>query len=158
MHLANRIGSYSDIHLSAIQERIKEIERIPLPESHMLRPRALHYDDKHGNYMWYIDYLVPDNDKPQYTIETLKKILRDGWVFDGSFNSVDLRIYKYNWYSDHYDKDHYDYYRNYLEQYYSGTERKEEWYDYEFNHQSITDSSKHLEVEEHFNNFVDYQE
>ncbi|WP_194540460.1 restriction endonuclease [Paenibacillus sp. JZ16] len=154
MHLANRIGSYSDVHLSAIQERIKEIESVPLSESHMLRPRALHYDDKNANYMWYIDYLVPDNEEPKYPIETLKKILRDGWVFDGACNSVDLRIYKYNRYSDHYDKDHYDYYRNYLEQYYSGTERKKEWYDFEFKHRSITESSKHLEVEEHFNDLV----
>ncbi|MDP2374618.1 hypothetical protein, partial [Reyranella sp.] len=46
-HLTNRIGSGVGHQMKSVETRLVEVEKIALPKSHMLRPRAVHYDDNH---------------------------------------------------------------------------------------------------------------
>lgn len=127
-HLANRIGSQVDFHFGSIQERIKEFEAINLPDKHELRPRFLYFDDKNGNYIWYLDYMYPANELPVYNTALLKYHLRDEYAFeDGQFYTFDIQIRSYSSYSDHFDIDHNDYYYPYMHLYLNGFEREIDW-------------------------------
>jgi hypothetical protein len=123
-HIANRIQSFAEMHFDSIRDRISEIEKISLPDNHLLRLRALYYDDKNGNYQWYIDYLYPKDNEPHITNHSVKRILGDGYVLDdGQFHNFDIRSYQYYIHSDHYDPDHYDYYIPFLRDFLIGNER-----------------------------------
>jgi hypothetical protein len=114
-HLSNRIGSWSEPHLGSISERIADVEKIALPKGHVIRPRAVYYDDKHGNYTWFLDYMVPCGEKPAYSPEQIKKTLGDGYALsDGQHYTFDVRLYEYLPHSDHHDFDHYRYYTPYI--------------------------------------------
>jgi hypothetical protein len=127
-HLTNRIGSDVEHHLPTVAARIVDIEALGLPEGHHIRPRAIWYDDKHGVYKWYIDYLYPSNQHRKISAGALKYALQDGWVWeDGQTYFWDIKIFQYNENSDHYDRDHYDYYFENLPLFREGRERQETW-------------------------------
>ncbi|MCC5605177.1 restriction endonuclease [Nostoc favosum] len=126
-HLTNRIGSRVGHHLSSVANRIDELNAIKLPEGHFIRPRAVWYDDKGGCYTWYVDYLRPDREKIAIGRAALLDILRDGWALeDGQLYVWDIKFVRYLQYSDHYDKDHYDYYTRYLPNFLDGSKRDTE--------------------------------
>lgn len=156
-HLSNRIGSYGEMHFSNIEKRIKEFEKLPFPQKHWLRPRALYYDDKNGNYTFYLDYLIPYNEKPFMNHSTIKRLLHDGEVIDGQFYKFDIYIYTYMDSSDHFDLDHYDYYRPFVGTFVTGFNRVDQryitlvnqdviWLSDDKNTPWITDSFNRLEV------------
>lgn len=123
-HISNRIQSFAEMHLDSLRDRISDIENISLPEKHQLRLRAVYYDDKNGNYQWYIDYLYPMNENPYITNYFIKRILGNGHVLDdGQIHYFDVRSYQYSIYSDHYDPDHSDYYTPFLTDFLTGNER-----------------------------------
>jgi uncharacterized protein CbrC (UPF0167 family) len=125
-HLSNRIGSRADHHLPSIANRIAEMEAIKMPKWHSLRPRCVWHNDKGCDYMWYIDYMHPHNEKPVWSVIELKKVLLDGWALeDGQILNWDIKIVQYMRHSDHYDKDHYDYYTKYIPNFLTGKNRKE---------------------------------
>lgn len=127
-HLLNRIGSNSDLHLNSIRKRVDEIESIKLPQGHFFRLRAIYYDDKHGSYKWYIDYLYPQNEDPKLNPYVLKNYLGDGYAFeDGLFYEFDIHLNQYFKYSDHHDIDHYDYYKPYMADFKIGHDRKQQY-------------------------------
>jgi hypothetical protein len=124
-HLTNRIGSTCNHHLASIEARITQIEAINLPEEHFLRPRAIFYDDKHGAYTWYIDYMRPRGSKKASSdtppISELLQRLGDGYSWtDGQIYTFDIREREYIGWSDHYDIDHYDYYVPYVDTFVRG--------------------------------------
>jgi hypothetical protein len=124
-HLTNRIGSTVGHHLPSISARISDLENIKLPEGHFIRPRAVHFDDKNGGYRWYIDYMRPHNEPIFVSRARFLEILKDGWVLDdGQIYSWDINFVKYFGSSDHYDRDHYDYYTRYLPNYLGGSSRE----------------------------------
>lgn len=125
-HLTNRIGSLIDHHLSSIEERISEIEDVAnkLPNGHIIRPRAVWYDDKHGSYTWYVDYLYPHNATPATSEAAIKVALHDNWALDdGKMYNWDVQLFQYWPHSDHYDQDHYDYYVRYMPNFLEGANR-----------------------------------
>lgn len=123
-HLSNRVGSKIDYHFPSIDDRIKEIEKIEFPKNHFLRIRAVYFDDKNGCYSWFLDYMYPHNEKPKYNSKTLEYSLGDGYALDdGQLYSFDIISRPYLPFSDHYDKDHYDYYEPYLHSYHIGMRR-----------------------------------
>lgn len=110
-YLSNRIGSQAEHHFGSVWGRIAEIERVQLAPKEMIRLRAIYYDDKNGNYKWYLDYMWPSKETPSTNVRALMRILGDGLVWnDGQFYSFDIKGREYSEYSDHYDPDHYDYY------------------------------------------------
>jgi hypothetical protein len=131
-HLANRIGSYHEHHFESISKRVEEIEAIELPDKHFIRIRSVYFDDKNGNYTWYLDYMYPNGESPNYSSAEIKHYLGDGYaVEDGQCYSFDVKLRAYLQFSDHYDPDHYDYYTPYINSYLHGMEREGNWDDHE---------------------------
>lgn len=124
-HLNNRIGSRADIHLERIAKTLDEIEAINLPPEHFIRLRAVYFDDKHGDYQWYVDYMYPYESQPAFRREDLMETLHDGDTEDGQLYYFDVIMRPYHGASDHYDPDHYDYYAPYLDKFrWGGTREK----------------------------------
>jgi hypothetical protein len=122
--LVQRIGSVVDLALGSVLERVDRFSTVTLPPNHELRMRALWVDDKHGNYRWYADYLVPSGHDPALTRDELALRLGDGKVGpDGQFDSWDLAVRTVLPASDGFDRDHYGYYDPYRGVYLYGGER-----------------------------------
>ena len=131
-HLSNRIGSEKEYHLSSIKSRVAEIQSIKLPEDHFMRIRAVHFDDKNGNYVWYLDYMYPNDQRPVIGTAEIASALGDGYALeDGQIYHFDVIHRSYFKYSDHYDPDHYDYYQSYASHFYHGLERPRDYEQYE---------------------------
>lgn len=114
-HITNRIGSSCRMYLPDIEEQIDKFEKYPLPEKHFLRLRSVYYDDKHGTFMWYVDYMHPQDKQPIGTAEAFEN------AFDGEWNhNYDFKVRSYLEHSDHYDPDHYDFYDRYMGQFILG--------------------------------------
>lgn len=147
-HLSNRIGSKVDYHFDSIDERINEIENIKLPEDHFIRIRAVYFDDKNGSYSWFLDYMHPHDQEPTISSAQIAYNLGDGWALsDGQFYSFDVITRPYLPYSDHYDKDHYDFYEPYLHNYQIGSKREN---DFESRRKSW---DSELAIEKHYEDF-----
>lgn len=124
-HLANRIGSKQQLHLKSISDQLRLIEAVSLPEQHFMRLRGVFYDDKHGHYRWFIDHMYPREEDPPGTQGQVKYALKDGYAseHDGQVHEFDILEHEYNSGSDHYDPDHYEFYRPYLSNFAWGIER-----------------------------------
>lgn len=146
-HLTNRIGSSISYHLPSVEQRIAEIEALRFPKGHFIRIRAIWHDDKNGGYVWYVDYMHPNGSEPSTSEEQLCHVLRDGWALeDGQVYSWDISFVEYYPMSDHYDKDHYDYYVYHLPNFLSGSPREESNKKYRFGfQQTIAELDKELE-------------
>jgi hypothetical protein len=137
-NLTNRIGCETGHHLPSIAARIADIEAIALPEHHFIRIRAVWYDDKNGGYTWYIDYMRPYKSSPAVSCADVQDTLQDGWALeDGQIYSWDVRAVEYLPSSDHYDKDHYEYYVRYTPNFLEGRPRAESWDEYYSRRQEI---------------------
>lgn len=114
IHLTRRVESQPP-PLFSIARKIDEIEAIDLPSGHLFRPRAVFFDDAHGaTFVWYIDYLYPRGEAPAIRVAEVKYLLGDGYALDdGIVYLFDILPHKYSVMDDHYDKDHYNYYRPY---------------------------------------------
>ena len=123
LHVTNRIGSKPH-SFASIAARISEVEAVKLPTNHQIRPRGVYYDDKNGNYVWYLDYLHPREEEPIYSASKIKQLLGDGYVLgDGQSYTFDVQVRGFFPFSDHYDPDHYEFYTPFLDQYTRGTSR-----------------------------------
>lgn len=119
IHLTNRIGSSCAMYLSNIETRLEELDSHLLPDKHFLRLRSVYYDDKHGTFTWYIDYMHPLNEKPIYNTDAeLEGHLNQDWN-----DTFDVKFREYSEYSDHYDPNHYDFYDRYMGQFMLGMYR-----------------------------------
>jgi hypothetical protein len=124
LHLSNRIGSTCDYHFKSIDSRIADIKKIELDEHHFIRIRAVYFDDKNGNYSWFLDYMYPHDQSPTMSSTKISKMLGDGYALeDGQCYFFDVISRPYFQYSDHYDKDHYNYYIPYLNNFRTGRQR-----------------------------------
>ena len=136
-HLSNRIGSRCEYHLNSISERISEIEKLEFPKKHFIRIRAIYFDDKNGNYIWFLDYMHPHDQRPVYAAPDIKEYLGDGYVQDdGQFYNYDVKVQQYLEHSDHYDPDHNDYYTDYIRNFTSGLERERDWKIWDADHKA----------------------
>jgi len=140
-HLTNRIGSTGNYHFESIKNRIIDIEEIKLKANHFIRIRSVYFDDKNGHYAWFLDYMYPHDQKPIITSFKISNLLGDGHALeDGQSYTFDVISRPYFQYSDHYDKDHYDYYTPHMDNFRTGSKREFgheirkvkfiEWHDY----------------------------
>lgn len=120
-HITNRIGSKCEFYLSQIENKIATLEKFTesLLEKHFFRLRNVYFDDKHGTFKWYIDYMHPHDQSAAGTPEEFESWLEEEW---NHFHDFEVRSYIEC--SDHYDADHYDYYDNYMGQFILGLQRK----------------------------------
>lgn len=124
-HLSNRIGSVGHRHFPSIDQRINDIENIKLKKGHFIRIRAVNFDDKHATYVWFLDYMYPYDKSPVISNDRIAQLLGNDEILEyGQYYVFDVISRPYFPFSDHYDKDHYDYYLPYLENFYTGFERK----------------------------------
>ncbi|MBH2071683.1 MAG: restriction endonuclease [Burkholderiales bacterium] len=118
LHLSNRIGSDCSFYLNNIEDKLKIIDSLPYLDKHFIRLRGVYFDDKHGTFTWYIDYMHPHDSSADISPEEIEIMLNGD-----SNDNFDIKIRKYLEYSDHYDKDHYDYYDRYMGQFILGLPR-----------------------------------
>ena len=125
-YIATRIGMNCNFCLPDIEKRINYIKSLDLPEGHIVRVRALYFDDKYTNYTMYIDYLIPrDEEEPEdeeYLKTTVERIEKYE-IIDGISYTFDIQTYRYNRASDNFDIDHCSYYEPYLETFETGSSR-----------------------------------
>ena len=144
-HLQNRIGSRHQYHLESLNDLIDEIESISFPSGHFLRIRSIFYDDKNGNYTWYLDYMYPRGADPLAPPTAIADLLGDGGVrSDGQIYNFDIRSIGYSGSSDHYDPDHYDYYEDARQWVAHGLPRPKESWDVTYS-EIYTDDLKNQE-------------
>ena len=126
--LSNRISG-NHPSLKVCEDIIARLETLPAGTEEQVRPRAVFYDDKHDSFEVFADYLVPHGKEPAQKPSDFERILRDGEGLhskgDVSWFPThwDVRLRKVSLFSDHFDKDHYDYYDPYLSNYRLGMER-----------------------------------
>lgn len=114
--LSSRIsGRYPDLsECEYIVSRLEEVH--PTGEHEVVRPRAIHFDDKHGNFTVFADYLVPHGAPPSLSPKDFNVALKDreGLHSEGGsswFHTTwDIALQEIHPYSDHFDVDHYDFY------------------------------------------------
>jgi hypothetical protein len=119
LRLSNRIGSKIAFQLDWIDERLDRAAIIDLPDRHELRLRGAWYDDKNGNLSTHWDYLWEGDEVPgqgrlsHLSEESIAKFLGAGTnaYDDGQTDWATVKHHKVNRYNDHYDVDHYDFYR-----------------------------------------------
>lgn len=123
-YMATRIGSNYNFFLSDIENCLSHIQSYELPESHIIRLRAAYFDDKYTNYKLYLDYLIPlDDNEDEWDLEATVEQFDSFKVIDGVCYELDIMTYRYNIYSDNFDKDHQDYYERYLDLFCCGGSR-----------------------------------
>lgn len=119
--ITNRISSDHSYQLEDIELKITEIISASnsLPAEHFLRLRSVYFDDKHGTYTWYIDYMYPYGALPRINKDDeLSSLFNEAWNENYDLKSVEYRLH-----SDHYDPDHYNYYDKYIGQFLLGMKR-----------------------------------
>ncbi|WP_435178925.1 restriction endonuclease [Actinacidiphila sp. bgisy145] len=118
LHISNRHGSKLGYQLNSITERLDRVGSIELPVGHEIRPRGVFYDDKHGGFVWYVDYLYGPRSWQREEIEPpmdetmLLRQLGDGGVSydDGQLDDFEVVFRRVDRGHDAYDADHYRYY------------------------------------------------
>ncbi|WP_254513740.1 restriction endonuclease [Anatilimnocola floriformis] len=116
LHLSSRIaGKYPN--LSECEYIISRLESIkPKAEHEVIRPRAIYFDDKHDQFKVFADYLVPRDTMPSLLPDAFESALHDGYGLHSDGTGMwyitywDIKLRRILPYSDHFDRDHYDYY------------------------------------------------
>jgi hypothetical protein len=124
-YIATRIGTNCEYYLKDISDRINEIQNIKLPKGHIIRLRAVYFDDKYTNYRLYRDYLIPktDSDDIYYIKDDVEEVCIER-IIDGIYYEIDLMSYKYIASSDNFDKDHQSYYSYFISNFKCGYSRE----------------------------------
>jgi hypothetical protein len=126
--LSNRISG-NHPSLKVCEHIIARLESLPTGEGEQVRPRAVFYDGKHDSFPVFADYLVPHDKQPTQNPSDFEKVLQDdeGFYSEGNISWFpthwDVRMRKVLPWSDHFDKDHYDYYDPYIGNYRLGSDR-----------------------------------
>ena len=126
--LSNRISGKHP-SLPVCQDVVARLEGVPIGFEEQVRPRAVYYDDKHDDFTVFADYLVPRDKEPTQKPSGFEKVLHDGEGFYSEGNVSwfptrwDIKMRNVSLTSDHFDKDHYDYYDPFLSNYRLGMQR-----------------------------------
>lgn len=115
IQFTSRINTGVDSSFNSIRLILSEIDSIKLPENQFLKIRAIWFNSKSNEYIYYLDFMVPHRQEEAYEASNIAAALGDGWALeDGAIYSFDVKVEYYFPYSDHYDPDHYDYYVPYI--------------------------------------------
>ncbi|HBC98190.1 MAG TPA: hypothetical protein DC053_00555 [Lachnoclostridium sp.] len=123
-YMAARIGTNYNFFLNDIEERLNDLSSMKLPDGHLLRLRAAYFDDKYTNYKLYLDYLYPmEKDETEYNIDDTVEEIEKFDIIEGVSYEYDIMTYRYNPYSDSYDKDSNDFYNGFVNVFKHGISR-----------------------------------
>jgi hypothetical protein len=135
LYLASRTSNLFP-KLRDVEEIVARLESIKLPNGkdwaeHYLRPRGVHFDDKHEQYSVFADYLYPlGKEKRTLTPKQIDAVLKDGEGLYSDRQSMwkltfwDIRYVSTNQVSDHFHLDHKDYYEPYMDNFRIGHSRE----------------------------------
>lgn len=127
LYIATRVGTNCNFILTEIEERIRYINHLKLKKGHIVRVRAMYFDDKHTNFTMYLDYLYPvSEDENVHCLDSTVEELEKYEIIDGVSYRFDIMSYRYQPYSDSFDKDSNSYYSSFLQIFKSGLSRKGE--------------------------------
>ncbi|SDK21265.1 restriction endonuclease [Sediminibacillus albus] len=129
VYLSSRVSmTFPD--LRDVENIFKIIESAPkLPENQTLRPRAIHFDNKHEQYTVYVDYLVDNEDRIILKPSQLNKYFKDGQglysdnEYSWYLTNWDIKLVKENHLSDHYHLDGKMYYEPFMQDFKGGSYR-----------------------------------
>lgn len=112
IQLSARTGSGMGYDLRSLSDRFDELEAARAGREVEFRVREIWHDDTHGGgYRWSVDCLY-DRTGPEPNVEALMTVLRSGISRDdGQFHTFDITPREVNRMSDHFDRDHYSFYR-----------------------------------------------
>lgn len=126
-YIATRIGMNCNFSLPEIEKRIANINSLKLSKGHIVRVRAVYFDDKYTNYIMYIDYLIPKDEtesEDESYLETTVAQIEKYEIIDGISYQFDIQTYRYNASSDNHDIDHCSYYEPYIKDFSRGSSRQ----------------------------------
>jgi hypothetical protein len=97
LRLATRHESANDFVLDSVAARLDQIDALPLPPGHLVRPRGAWHDDAHGTFVWYLDYLVPHGEEHLSEADDLgQRLGQDRAWEDGQFYDFDIAEVPYS--------------------------------------------------------------
>jgi hypothetical protein len=122
-------------NLKGIETIVSLFERIDINlynnnlDKHFLRLRSIYYDDKHCTHIVYLDYLYPSNCEEKSIMKP--NIIRDLLFHkftdeDHEYINVpdwDIKYVEASFHSEHFHKDHRNYYEPYVKNYQTGSPR-----------------------------------
>ncbi|HAK42167.1 MAG TPA: hypothetical protein DCM59_04935 [Clostridium sp.] len=125
LYIATRISTNYNILLTEIERSIQYINQLKLPEGHVVRIRAMYFDDKYTNFKMYLDYLYPiSKEENELYLDSTVEELEQYDILDGISYTFDIMSYRYSPSSDSFDKDSNSYYTGFLEIFKSGMSRE----------------------------------
>ncbi|OEH85575.1 hypothetical protein BHU72_01895 [Desulfuribacillus stibiiarsenatis] len=90
-----------------------------------LVPRAVHYDDKNTIFTVFLDYMFFRGEKPKARVVDFDIYFnQNNWNIDGVRVNWDICFLEENFASDHFNINHKDYYKNYMDHFKIGYERE----------------------------------
>jgi hypothetical protein len=97
----------------------------------MIRLRAMYFDNKHDDYVIFIDYIYPQDEKKENLVhrDHFRELLQQGMGLYSDESGMwkiafwDVKYVKANIISDHFHEDHKDYYLPYMNNYQHGISR-----------------------------------
>tara|TARA_R110002124_G_scaffold65824_1_gene179894 strand:- start:2236 stop:3252 length:1017 start_codon:yes stop_codon:yes gene_type:complete len=133
-------------NLKGIETIISLLERIDINkdkgrdsyEEHLLRPRSIHFDDKHSTHMVYLDYLMPFNTNKNSIVRpsAIRDMLLEHFTGEDhkyvNVPDLDIKYVETSFTSDHFHPDHKKHYETYIPNFKSGSPRGNLYFGYEF--------------------------
>lgn len=122
--------------LRDVEGIVARLEMVQLPRGtnwneHYLRLRGVYYDDKHGHYSVFADYLYPrGKEKKTLPPQQIEAVLKNGQALYsdgeriGNLTFWDIRYVSTSQISDHFHLDHKEYYKPYMDNFRIGHSRQ----------------------------------
>jgi len=107
-------------NLKDLEKIINKLEFIPTPDDQYLRPRAIYFDEKHEQFIVFVDYIIPHDYEGYLSSKELNEYLKDGQGLYSDEVSMwyityyDIRLIKENQLSDRFQVDNRVYYEPYI--------------------------------------------
>ena len=121
--------------LGEVEFIVRRLESIVLPSGedwhwHIIRPRAVYFDNKHENFVAFADYLFPEDREDEVIApQEINKVLRDGEALHTDGQAFwyttfwDIRYVPTGQIGDHFHLDHKEYYEPYMNNFRIGLAR-----------------------------------
>ncbi|PIB30446.1 hypothetical protein BFP78_13295 [Gaetbulibacter sp. 5U11] len=108
VYVERRIGQVTESFSKTVIRHIEYLETFKAENNlnGFLQLRSLYYNDKGGEYKCNVDYLIDHNEKENPEI-SLGKSIR---IIEGQDTNIELKVIKCFFGSEHFDKNHRDYY------------------------------------------------
>lgn len=129
IYLSSRLAAKFP-NLEDVEKIIEKLESVNSPDNQYLRPRAIYFDEKHEQFIVFVDYIIPHDCESCLSSKALNEYLRDGEGLYSNEHSMwyityyDVRLIKENQFSERFQVDSKGYYEPYIRNFEIGLFRK----------------------------------